>query len=138
VDMFEWRKATGPQTIGTIGLGPCVGVVLYSDTRKEGHVGHFVAPHIDAIDVEEMVESALEGGELSELTVWVRGGSIDTEYAEEGLDYHQETEDYLMALFARKGVTTLDMQLNLSPEISVDLVLDCETGTFKCTEENWE
>ena len=46
VEMGEFKRASSPEIIGTIGLGPCIGIGLYDQNSKVGYVAHSMSMRV--------------------------------------------------------------------------------------------
>lgn len=136
VGIAEWRKASAPQTIGTLGLGPCLGVGLYIPAARDGYMGHFVAPASASQEIEEMFDDALtQSTRPSLLRGWARGGGVDPNL---GLEHARASRDYVVDLFAQAGIARVDVKWSASSDNAVDMILACGRGVFRSTEELWE
>jgi chemotaxis receptor (MCP) glutamine deamidase CheD len=135
VEQMEWEKASSPQTIGTVGLGPCIGITLYNSQTKSGFVGHFVDPRGESIYVEEMVTEALAKTNPNKITAWVRGGSIDPET--DDVNLCKATRNFVSTMLTQLGITKTDIQWTQSSQNVVDLILDCKTGKFYSFEDEY-
>ncbi len=139
VEMSEWKKGAPNSILTTTGLGPCTGIAIYNPEKRIGHMGHFIAPHIDRRDVESMFESALsETNDPAKLPVWMRGCCDEDDYyglwpddGPSAKEYKQLSRDYLAELLASHGMTNIDTDWNLDSESSVWMDLDCQTGAFE-------
>lgn len=133
VEQGEWRKASATQTIGTLRLGPCLGVGLYIPKAKDGYVGHFVAPASAPQEINEMFSDALAQTNRPDLLRgWARGGGVDPSV---GLEYAQESRNYVVDLFAQAGIVKADVEWSESAENVMNMILACSNGAFRSTEE---
>lgn len=133
VEQGEWRKTSAPQTIGTLRLGPCLGVGLYIPGAKDGYVGHFVAPAAAPQEIDEMFDDALTQTNRPDLVRgWGRGGGVDPNV---GLEYALASRNYVVDLFAQAGIVNVDVEWSDSAENAVSIILACRNGAFRSTEQ---
>lgn len=128
VALGEWESAISPQTIGTTALGPCIGVVLYGNTSKEGYVGHFVDAFSQEEDVNQMIAAALHNNDSLDVVAWLFGGCT---YADDDAPSRKSTKNTRRAIkqtLEGQGIVALHEQWNNNGDCYIGVILDCETG----------
>ena len=126
VGMFEWNKAITPETIGTIGLGPCIGIAIYRPDSREGYIGHFVSPIDDSKKVEDMFSAAIDQCSTDGVQVWVRGGNISGGLEERELTKRGRT--YIVDLLSKFCIAKADVLWNQDKNSIISLLLDTTEG----------
>lgn len=56
VGISEYKVATQPQTLMTIGLGSCVGIAIYDPVKRIGGLSHIMLPDSTAFKGERKIE----------------------------------------------------------------------------------
>lgn len=85
LDQNEWTYADAPLIVETTGLGPCIGIIIYDNTKKGAFVGHFTYPLYEPQEFNEMLSAAKKRFKsISSVKVYVGGGSaVDPDDAQE-------------------------------------------------------
>lgn len=133
IDMFEHGWAEGNALLITTGLGPCVGVALYSRRLKRGFMAHLVNPAQNRRDTDaffDLVRGSMEG-KTSGLRAWLRGASPDEPLSPRVPEVGSEADRFcIVSKIGELGVRGVDVAWNDNPAIAVDMQLDCWTGRF--------
>ena len=72
--MGQWDMATA-QSIGTLGLGPCIGVAVYDPTYLRGYLSHAFADDLSVIETM-LAKITDDTDEMINLDCWVSGGEV--------------------------------------------------------------
>lgn len=139
VEMFEWAEAGKDKVIGTSGLGPCVGLILYDGKLKHSFVGHFTNPAMGEPD--EMLRTIKEKyPDASKLKAFLGGGQpfSPDEIQELGLGpdnngyYRQAIIDKLNEV----GIPQKNIFVNWSSSPEDNMTMSIENKTGKVVYEN--
>jgi|ETNmetMinimDraft_20_1059909.scaffolds.fasta_scaffold72068_2 hypothetical protein len=130
-----WKITKAPNVIETTGLGPCVGVIVYSPESKEAMVGHFIDPRVD--NLSGMLDEAIKRyPDTTKLKVYVGGQAPDTD------DAPHFTEDKAVRAFVKQQLEShgfQNSQITTRYQNSNDstiLRIDTSTGSVDYDEES--
>lgn len=131
VGMFEWAAGKNTAILEAKELGPCVGIATFCPTNKIGHLAHIPNPDLRPDLVDEFLTSVEDNAaEISDVTVWVRGGTPNRKYDEILTDpviVRNFVEDKIIEL----GLVWRNVDIVWSEAFEVvDLKLDCLSGIF--------
>lgn len=138
VDLGEWSQASGDETIGSFGVGPCIALAVYNPDTHEGFVGHSFGN--GEYTLEDMLKSISDRvQDPGRLQAWLTGGEI-IPFPGEDEDYEDVTRENAVKLLWEHGIP--DNKIRESwvdggeNDNAADIVLDCSTGT--CTIAHYE
>lgn len=77
VDRADFKVAKNPAVLETIGLGSCVGIVLYDQVQKIGGLAHIMLPYQADSAIEAMLENMLCAGAKEKNTQAMLFGGAD-------------------------------------------------------------
>lgn len=126
VEMGDWEQAASPQLIGTYGLGPCVGLALYSPAEQAGFLAHTMGREL--LTVTDMLEKvSARGFESASLRAWLSGGGRTMEL--DGGKYYEEIRQDAVGLLTNIGIVKRNIEeIWVGDDQSADIILDCSTG----------
>ena len=75
IGIADMSVCRDPDTITTLGLGSCVGIVLYDPTKRIGGMVHVMLPTISGVASTENVAKFADSGVLALMTRMTRSGA---------------------------------------------------------------
>lgn len=143
VGIAEMAVAKAPETITTLGLGSCVGIVLYDRVHKIGGLAHVLLPcapegSVDvniakyaSTAVDELVRRmTVSGANPRLLTAKLAGGAHMFGMAEQSdvMQVGKRNVEYSRASLNRRSIAVLAEDVGGTNGRTI--VLDCETGAL--------
>lgn len=130
VPMGRWDTAHA-QTIGTLGLGPCIGVAVYDPNSSRGYLSHAFGGDITV--VKEMLARAKgEVDEVGDLDCWVSGGKI----IPSPLKLSEQTRTNTLDLLQATGLNQVETLWVEDRNSCAVMTLDCLAGQCEVTYVN--
>lgn len=130
VEMDSWGEASTPDVIGTDGLGPCVGVIIYDHRRKHAIVAHLMAPSFGL--PQEFVDAVQERyPDKSGLKVYLGGAEPASEL---GIEEIEKDRTATIEGFKRIGFKENQISKKwAAPKTMTGMAIDTKTGkvTYK-------
>lgn len=141
VGIADMAVAKAPHTITTLGLGSCVGIVLYDKIHKIGGLAHVLLPNAPAGDTnlakyadtaaKELLRRMLHLGAVSSLTVGKLAGGAHMFCGVEQVNVMQiGKRNVEQSLLALKSCSITVIAQDVGGSSGRTIVLDCETGAL--------
>lgn len=142
VGIADMAVAKSPHTITTLGLGSCVGIVLYDKIHKIGGLAHVLLPNAPArgdtnlakyadTAAKELLRRMLNLGASSSLTVGKLAGGAHMFCGVEQVNVMQiGKRNVEQSLLALKHCSITVIAQDVGGSSGRTIVLDCETGAL--------
>lgn len=134
VEMFDWYEGVGQQRIYTLGLGPCIGVVLFHTKKKRALVGHF--PFRDDSYKDMLAHARQNYRHFRNINAYLAGGSLDGKEATVDsavANFRQQVRSDLVEL----GIPSSEIKVRWSkPNHVMNISVLASTG--RVTIETWD
>lgn len=118
----EWKSAKSPEIIGTTGLGPCLGVILYDPETKQAMVGHFDMPEALVPKMLKEVETMFP--DKSRVKIWLGGNQPIVEIEDWDLkikEQRKKFKDFFLSNgFSENNVTAKYQDSNEVTSMRID------------------
>lgn len=142
VGIAEMAVAKSPETITTLGLGSCVGIVLYDRIHKIGGLAHVLLPTAPAgemVNIAKYANTAVDelvrrmtasGANPHLLTAKLAGGAhmFGTTEQSDVMQVGKRNVEYSKTSLAKNAITVLAEDVGGTNGRTI--VLDCETGSL--------
>ncbi|MFH1777661.1 MAG: chemotaxis protein CheD [Candidatus Omnitrophota bacterium] len=146
VKMADMIVAKAPHVLSTLGLGSCLGIMLYDSKTKIGGMAHVMLPDINAVSIktnrakfvntaiEEMLREIVEqGAERKNITAKIAGGAHMFSFAKPSVIFDVGRRNITEAHneFKRLGIKLIAEDVGLDYGRSV--IFNLEDGSVKIT-----
>lgn len=132
IDQGQWVPTYNGESIGTEGLGPCIGLAVFNRRTRAGYMAHTVGFVTTAVD-EMLDKIAAETEDRTDLLAWPAGGETSVA-REETL----EAREHTLQSLAELGIPpeNIKEEWGENPDEMIHMVLDTTTGQCYVTRED--
>lgn len=125
----EARTASNEAMLTTEGLATCIGIAIYDPNSSTGYLAHVFAGldnHFETA-VPMVHEAAARASDITQLSAWVRGGTLTPGYE---YDVELILRAQTVKLLGSVGIKgkRVDVIWNEIPSLAVHMSLACENG----------
>ncbi len=143
IGIADMALAKSPDTLTTLGLGSCVGIVLYDRARKIGGLSHILLPKAPAAEpqiqrakyadtaIDELIDRMVKSGALAHTLTAKLAGGASMFFANNGSDIMQvgkRNVDMCREILRRHSIAILAE--DTGGNIGRTIVFDCDTGAL--------